>query len=189
MLRVRGPARIPRNHWGVGTSECNWAVALVQLDSYTLDMVKNGDQVQVTGYLSAEGEVLPIRKAGPTDKVPGGFVFMACTLGDQFLTRDDLTSDDKILLLRLAFRMEYGNTIEFTKAGIADELGRHRVAVGRTIEKLVAKGILIKGSVRGSYLIDPHLVWKGDSGYKRTALRRIRELSTPTDAHTGDGHE
>ena len=161
----------------------------MQLGGYTLGMVKNGDQVQVTGYLSAEGEVLPIRKAGPTDKVPGGFVFMACTLGDQFLTRDDLTSDDKILLLRLAFRMEYGNTIEFTKAGIADELGRHRVAVGRTIEKLVAKGILIRGSVRGSYLIDPHLVWKGDSGYKRTALRRIRELSTPTDAHTGDGHE
>lgn len=149
-------------------------------------MAKSGDQVQVTGYLSADGEVLPLRKPGPADKVAGGFVFAACEQIRQFVRRDDLTSDDKLFLIDLAMQMEYGNTVEFTNTGIAKEMGRHRVAVGRTVEKLVAKGILIRGPVRGSYIIDPHLVWKGDSGYKRTALRRVRELTHQTDVHQGD---
>lgn len=164
-------------------------VALMTLGSYTYCMAKNGERIQVTGYLSADGEVLPIRESGPVDKVPGGFVFAACDRIRQFVRRDDLTSDDKLFLIDLAMEMEYGNTVEFTNTGIAKRMGRNRIAVGRTVEKLVTKGILTKGSVRGSYIVDPHLIWKGNSGYKRTALRRIRELTTPNDAHTGDRYE
>lgn len=147
------------------------------------------ERIEVAGYLSSDGEVFPVRKSQPADTVPGGYIFLACSLGDQFLERNDLTAEDKIFLLRVAIRMEYGNTVEFTNSGIAEELGRHRVAVGRTVDKLVKKDILIKGSVRGSYLINPHLTWKGDSGNKSTAFRRIRELTSPKSLGTGDNDE
>lgn len=137
-------------------------------------------------YVGPTGELIEFTERGTDSvRVPGGFCSFSNLELDKFLDSDELTAEDKIIFMRLVTRCQYGNDVSFTKTGLAKELGKHRVAIGRTVDKFTTMGVLVKTRTRDAYIISPHIGWKGGGGHRSNAFHRIREISEQRASKAG----
>lgn len=80
------------------------------------------------------------------------------------------------VLLQLWADAGYGNVVEFFVTDLAREVAQHRVAVGRALRELEAKGLIRTVEVRRGrprvYLLNPDLVFRGKEQQRRDARKR-----------------
>lgn len=113
-----------------------------------------------TGEIVGETPFLTRKKAN----LDGEFI-MARQEGFLRLSREkDLTGNDYRVLNVYFGNLDFENYIQISQQAIADYLEMNRQHVGRSTNKLVEKGILIKGTKVGkhnTYRLNPFYGWKG----------------------------
>ena len=121
---------------------------IASLDLNTGEIMDDGIMVYVKGKVRwHEGFFMGIQDA---------FIRMS---GDREMTADMLR-----VWMNLLGRLGFENWIVIPQKEVAESVGMQRSNVSRAINKLVAKGLLIKGPKIGrssSYKINSHYAWKG----------------------------
>lgn len=89
-----------------------------------------------------------------------------------------LTDGDVRVLMKLLSRLEFQNFLLISLAELAEEMGRTREGVSKSMKRLEARGIVHRGPRKGrsySYRLDPFVAWRGKAEDRARVEREIRE--------------
>lgn len=108
----------------------------------------------------------------------GGF-FMGMLEATGDIADDPLLTDgDRTVFLKLLSRLDFQNELRLSVKDLAEEMGRSRVGVSKSMRKLEERGILHRGRRIGNsyaYRLDPFVAWRGKSDDRARVEREIRE--------------
>ena len=131
------------------------------------------------GYIDSNGEIhegdFPVFIRNRQAHSPYGEQWMQ--VNQNFLmelcARKDLGTEDFRVFMYLNGCLNFENEVKFSQYEAARHMGMPRQSVNRSMHKLEALGIIIRGPRVGrllSYRLNPHAGWKGKVRHLRTAL-------------------
>ena len=108
----------------------------------------------------------------------GGF-FMGMLEATGAIADDpSLTDGDRTVFLKLLSRLDFENYLHVNVSELAEEMGRTRVGVSKSMKHLEDRGILHRGPRVGrsySYRLDPFVAWRGKADARARVEREIRD--------------
>lgn len=132
-----------------------------------------------TGAVLDEYAVLPRpgRSPKPRAQWPNwGLVFMPRLA--ELAAQRDLTVAELRIFLRLVAQAPIGECMRFRHADLARSLGLHRNTVGRALDGLIQRGVLVRDpDEAGCWWIDLELFWRGRAKDYLPQRRRLEAIT------------
>ena len=145
----------------------------------------------IVGYVDSNGEYhegdLPVFIRDRQGHSPYGERWMQ-TNQDFLLelcARKDLGTEDLRVFMYLNGCLNFENELVLSQCEAAKHMGMPQQSVNRSMHKLEALGIILRGPKVGrliSYRLNPHAGWKGKVRYLRAALKNTEGPKHPDPA-------